>query len=522
LKVKQDLIIQRATWLLLAAFVASMSAGCGQNNARFRQNMAYKKKMERQNLSAEDGAPAELSREVTRDVATILATLFGTPDDPNMPAAEGVELAQLVDMKRMRMAAGPVGSDQDGRPHGLFREHCVHCHGITGDGAGPTAQFLNPYPRDYRMGLYKFKSTKKGDKPTHDDLKRVLHYGIPGTAMPTFALLPDHEVDALIDYVKYLSIRGEVERQLFSYATTDLEDPFDTLYGDYTSLSEKYTELSRGGVAKSELDDAESRLAQAYKKLRKIRSGVKAYEAEASDEPAEKLSSSDAAAGLKELMDGLDQLEQGINGYKPPRLFVTANDDGSEKSSAEIKEQLAPYLEIAGTVMTKWVGQQSVAVPEPPTPLDPADKESLARGRAIFYGPIANCFSCHGDSSLGDGQRDFYDDWSGEWVEKGKPEATDLYVDLGALPPRNLIPRNLRLGVYRGGRRPVDLYWRMVNGIDGAQMPAVPLLAADAPPGAKGLTQQDMWDLINYVQSLPYEPISRPSQEELQFAKEVQ
>jgi hypothetical protein len=75
--------------------------------------------------------------------------------------------------------------------------------------------------------------------------------------------------------------------------------------------------------------------------------------------------------------------------------------------------------------------------------------------------------------------------------------------------------------VYRGGRRPVDLYWRLTNGIDGAQMPAVPLLAEGDPPGTKKLSQENLWDLINYVRSLPYEAISRPATVESQLAKEV-
>src|SRR5207248_2464538 len=33
-------------------------------------------------------------------------------------------------------------------------------------------------------------------------------------------------------------------------------------------------------------------------------------------------------------------------------------------------------------------------------------------------------------------------------------------------------PRNLRLGVYRGGRRPLDLYYRIHDGINGTPMPA--------------------------------------------------
>src|SRR6185503_6506455 len=112
------------------------------------------------------------------------------------------------------LAAGPFGGNQDGTQRGLYRQHCVHCHGINGDGAGPTAAFLTPYPRDYRYGWYKFKATERGDKPTDADLARTIREGIMGTAMPSFALLPNDEVEALVEYVKYLSIRGETELAL--------------------------------------------------------------------------------------------------------------------------------------------------------------------------------------------------------------------------------------------------------------------------------------------------------------------
>ncbi len=117
----------------------------------------------------------------------------------------------------------------------------MHCHGITGDGAGPTAAFLNPYPRDYRKGVYKFKSSKKGSKPTHEDLKMVLMEGIAGTAMPSFKLLPDQEVEALLHYVRYLTARGEVERKLFELAATDLapESAEDKPMRFYTATTDK-------------------------------------------------------------------------------------------------------------------------------------------------------------------------------------------------------------------------------------------------------------------------------------------
>ena len=64
-----------------------------------------------------------------------------------------------------------------------------------------------------------------------------------------------------------------------------------------------------------------------------------------------------------------------------------------------------------------------------------------------------------------------------------------------ALTPRTIPPRNLRHGIYRGGRRPLDLYYRIHAGINGAPMPA-----------AKGtISPEDIWHIVNYVRSLPYE-----------------
>jgi hypothetical protein len=75
------------------------------------------------------------------------------------------------------------------------------------------------------------------------------------------------------------------------------------------------------------------------------------------------------------------------------------------------------------------------------------------------------------------------------------------------LPPRNAIPRNLREGSYRGGRRPLDIFWRVSAGIAGTPMPA----GGPATAGAQGtLTQEEIWQIVDYVHSLPFEPASRP------------
>jgi hypothetical protein len=79
--------------------------------------------------------------------------------------------------------------------------------------------------------------------------------------------------------------------------------------------------------------------------------------------------------------------------------------------------------------------------------------------------------------------------------------ATDV-IEGDALRPRPIPPRNLRLGLYRGGRRPIDLYRRLYTGINGAPMPGV----GPSGPGGKGsVADAEIWHIVNYIRSLPYE-----------------
>ncbi|XZE46188.1 c-type cytochrome [Pirellulaceae bacterium SH467] len=156
------------------------------------------------------------------DVSAQVIELFGTPDEPKWPS----ELAPIVDMEEVARSAGPVGRAYDKVERGLYRKHCVQCHGVSGDGLGPAASLLAPYPRDFRRGTFKFKSTPIGAKPTKADLVHVLERGIPGTSMPSFAPLRNREefatdIEALVEYVIYLSVRGEVERRLLRLTASD-------------------------------------------------------------------------------------------------------------------------------------------------------------------------------------------------------------------------------------------------------------------------------------------------------------
>ena len=405
-------------WILAAGLaVVGCSLGCDAPIDSFEPNRLFAKRLE-----MNEGVELE---PVVGDVETLLRGLFGTPDQPLWPvelrsndeasgeaAQDGSPqtnaTGQLVSLERLQRAAGPVYSDEAGTHYGLYREHCILCHGIAGTGQGATSRLLNPYPRDFRLGKFKFKSTPIGSRPTRDDLRQLLLNGEQGTSMPSFALLPDQDVEALLDYVIYLSIRGEVERGLLMRATYELDTT---------------EQLSR--------DDAVELAVNAAGKW---------TEAEA----------------------------QAISVPPPPADLPLV---GTPLESPEQREQLLASIE---------------------------------HGRQLFLGQAANCASCHGPQGTGDGTNNDFDDWTKDWTTQAGIDPLDKEQlrpmrALGALKPRHIQPRNLQSGIYRGGSRPMDLYRRIALGIEGTPMPAVPL----QPENAHGLTQRDVWDLVNFLLSLP-------------------
>ncbi|MBK7874365.1 MAG: cytochrome c [Planctomycetes bacterium] len=117
----------------------------------------------------------------------------------------------------------------------LYRIECLHCHGTAGGGDGPTANFLEPRPRDFRRGVFKWTSVKDGGRPTRADLVRVLELGVYGTSMPSFRRLSEAERQGLADYARFLAVRGEVERQVV-LAYEDEEELTDATFDDALDL----------------------------------------------------------------------------------------------------------------------------------------------------------------------------------------------------------------------------------------------------------------------------------------------
>lgn len=133
------------------------------------------------------------------------------------------ELAKRTgDFLQPKLLAQPDEKQPDlARGQKVYQLRCVQCHGVSGDGNGPAAIYLYPRPRDYRKGIFKFASTPYGSRPLRQDLLRTVRQGIRGTSMPEFSLLPEQDLQAVVDYVLMLARRGELETQIVDMAEGD-------------------------------------------------------------------------------------------------------------------------------------------------------------------------------------------------------------------------------------------------------------------------------------------------------------
>ncbi len=165
------------------------------------------------------------------DSQELLQEWFGTLDEPKLPQlfAED-DYKDLLSLSKLQRAAGPPTGTVEPGEKGLYRQLCASCHGESGQGRGPVAASQNPYPREFRLGLFKYKSTARKFKPLKTDIARALRKGLSGSQMPLFNKLPDDKIDSLVDYVIFLSIRGELERKLLYGAAYELDLETDRIY----------------------------------------------------------------------------------------------------------------------------------------------------------------------------------------------------------------------------------------------------------------------------------------------------
>jgi len=320
--------------------------------------------------------PASAPAELKTELAQVLLDHFGTPSAPRVGNKEGKWDTQNTALKldEETLKQGSV----------LYRRHCLHCHGLSGDGKGSSGLWVHPQPRDFRQGKFKFISSsgaKNLNKPRRDDLLRSLKMGLHGTSMPAFGLLEEKELEAVTSYVVHLSLRGEME---FTILRTLLKPKAQMIF-----LFENY------------LPDEE---------VSKNQENLKVF------------------------------------------------------SALYLKELLNQYL----------LAEKQLLTP-PEYPYQDKDlAESIKRGHRLFSSQAPDalgCVSCHVDYGRQSPWQ--YDEWGS--VNR---------------------PSNLTSGIYKGGRRPIDLYWRLKRGIPPSKMPAVTITGGDE--------DKKIWDLINFIENVPY------------------
>lgn len=332
-----------------------------------------------------------------RQLGATLEKIFGTPAEPKIQPQDEEQLGQIKALKleRKTLREGSI----------LYRQQCLHCHGLTGDGRGPTARWVNPHPRDYRQGIFKFTSVDQDigvRKPRRADIIRVMEQGIDGTSMPSFNILTEEQKEALASYVIHLSIRGECEfevikSRLISEESESVDDQVQTWLS---------TLLGRWVAAQS----AEIKVSGPY--------------------PYQHPSQTFLALYVKSLDGSLSASE--------------------EEAFGKLGEEKQRFDRL---------------------------RQSVQNGRNAFLaekaGESGGCRACHPNFGRQSTYR--FDSW-GTMVR----------------------PTDLTRGIYRGGRRPLDLYWRIYSGINGSGMAPFKTLASTNP------AEDKVWDLVNFLQVLPY------------------
>ena len=218
-------------WRLRGAAVAALAvvlSGCG-SPPDYPPNLTFAPRTDRLVIRVPtDRQPAGFGESGKLDAElAALDSLGGQTLDPAaIPTDQRAALTAYLNETFGTPAAPRLNDTAERLTEGgkLFRRHCLVCHGMSGDGRGPSGLWIYPHPRDFRRGSFKFVSTGDGGKPRRADLVRTITQGVGGTAMPPFHLLPEAERDLMAGYVMFLSVRGSVEFQTLAALASGEED----------------------------------------------------------------------------------------------------------------------------------------------------------------------------------------------------------------------------------------------------------------------------------------------------------
>ncbi len=103
-----------------------------------------------------------------------------------------------------------TGHAKDGKMD--YRRYCAGCHGDRGDGMGENAQWLDPKPRDFQLGVFKCRSTPTGTLPTDQDLSDTIARGLDRSNMPQWSTFTPQQKADLVAWIKHFSPRWTNEK----------------------------------------------------------------------------------------------------------------------------------------------------------------------------------------------------------------------------------------------------------------------------------------------------------------------
>ncbi len=115
-----------------------------------------------------------------------------------------VRLFSIIGILSLLFFSVPLHASEDAKV--LYQNHCARCHGDTGEGDGVAYTMQRPWPRNFKTGIYKFRSTPLNSLPTLKDIEKTIAKGNLRTSMPPFeSFLSADEISLLAKYVLNIS-----------------------------------------------------------------------------------------------------------------------------------------------------------------------------------------------------------------------------------------------------------------------------------------------------------------------------
>jgi DMSO reductase family type II enzyme heme b subunit len=131
------------------------------------------------------------------------------------------QVATAIKDQLVKQRSAMIGGD-------LYQHRCAACHGEEGLGDGVAAELMYPRPRDFSLGLFKYKTTPGVLPPSDEDLFNTIKHGLSATAMPGWSsLISDDQIESLIPVLKGFDMTA-------TWSPEDADDEYFDDEGRYT------------------------------------------------------------------------------------------------------------------------------------------------------------------------------------------------------------------------------------------------------------------------------------------------